>query len=141
MGINSYELLLPKECRLHPVFHCDLLSHATSSTSLRPHQVEIDEGDHEEYAVGFISDVKIDNCRRRRGPYLQFSTHFVSFDILEWMLLEQVDDCEQLSIFLNTEKWDVFSSSKDYLEFVAKYPMRNIVVRKYIVLIVLFNFY
>jgi hypothetical protein len=37
VGIDSHKLLLPKGCRLHPVFHCDLLSHATSSTSLRPH--------------------------------------------------------------------------------------------------------
>ena len=37
VGINSYKLLLPKGCRLHHVFHCDLLSHATSSTFLRPH--------------------------------------------------------------------------------------------------------
>jgi len=54
----------------------------------------------------------------------------VSFDIPEWLLLEQVDDCEQLSIFLNTEKWIVFSLGKDYLEFVAKYSMMNIVVHK-----------
>jgi len=84
------------------VFHCDLSSHATSSTSLRPHRAEI-KGDHEEYAVDFISDVRIDISPRRRGPYLHFLTHYVSFDIHEWMLLEQVDDCEQLSIFLNTE--------------------------------------
>jgi hypothetical protein len=50
MDINSYKVLIPKGCRLHPVFHCDLLSYATSSTSRRPHQVEI-QGDHEEYAV------------------------------------------------------------------------------------------
>jgi hypothetical protein len=98
VGINSYTFLLPKGCRLHPVFHCDLLSHATSSTSLRPHQAEI-EGDHEKHTVDFISDVKIDNWPRRRGPYLQFFTHFVSFDILEWMLLEHVDDCEQCLFF------------------------------------------
>jgi hypothetical protein len=48
----------------------------------------------------------------------------VSFDIPEWMILEQVDDCEQLSIFINTEKLNVFSLGKNYLEFVAKYPMR-----------------
>ncbi len=30
------------------------------------------------------------------GPYLQFLTHFVSFDIPEWLLLEQVDECELL---------------------------------------------
>ena len=63
VGINSYKLLLPKGCRLHPVFHCDLLSHALTSTSLRPHQAEI-EGDHEEYAVDYISDVKIDKAVR-----------------------------------------------------------------------------
>jgi hypothetical protein len=38
VGIYSYKLLIPKGCRLHHVFHCDLLSHASSSTSLRPHQ-------------------------------------------------------------------------------------------------------
>ena len=79
--INSYKLLLPKGCRLYHVLHCDLLSHATSSTFLRPHQDEI-EGDHEEYSFDFISDVKIDNWPRR-DPYLQFLTHFVSFDISE----------------------------------------------------------
>jgi len=53
------------------------------------------------------------------------------FNIPEWMLLEQVDDCEQLSIFLSNEKWNVFSLGKDYLEFVAKYPMiDNIIVHK-----------
>jgi len=61
-------------------FHCDVLSHATSSISHRPHQAEI-EGDHEEYADDFISNVKIDNLPRRRGPYLQFWTHFMSLDI------------------------------------------------------------
>ncbi len=70
---------------------------------------------------------------------MQFLTHFVSFDIPEWMKLEQVDDCEQLSIFLNTEKWNVFSLGKDYLEFVAKYPMRNTVVYKYFVCLFLFD--
>ncbi len=71
-------LLLPKGCRLHPVFICDLLSHASTSTSLRPHKIEI-EGDHEDSAIGFIVDVKIDNCPRRRGPYLQFLIHFCVF--------------------------------------------------------------
>ena len=129
VGLNSYKLMLPKGCRLRPVFHCDLLSHATSTTSLRPLQAKI-EGDHEEYDVDFFSDVKNINLPRMSGPYLQSLTHFVSFNILEWMLLEQVDDCEQLSIFLNTEKYNVFSLDKDYLEFVAKFPMRNIVVHK-----------
>jgi hypothetical protein len=58
---------------------------------LRPHQSK-NEGDHEEYAVDYISDVKIDNWSIRRGLYLQFLTHFASFDMPEWLLLEQVDD-------------------------------------------------
>ena len=85
------------------MFHYDLLLHALSSTSLRPHQAEI-EGDHGEYAVDYIYDVKIDNWPRSRGPYIQFLTHFVSFDMPKWLLLEQVGDCEQLSIFLGSEK-------------------------------------
>ena len=114
---------------MHPVCHCDLLSLASSSTSVRPHQVEI-EGDHEEYAIGFISDVKIDNWPRRRGPYLQFLTHFVAFDIPELLLLEQVYDCEQLSIFIASEKWNIFSKVKEYLDFANKFPMRTVIVDK-----------
>ena len=56
----------------------------------------------------------------------------MSFDIHEWMILEQVDDSEQLSIFLRSKKWNVFSLGKDYLEFVAKNPMNNIFIHKYI---------
>ena len=85
------------------MFHCDLFSHDSSSTSLRPHQAKI-EGDHEEYAFEYISNVKIDKWPRRSVPYLQLLTHFVSFDILEWLLLEQVDDCEQLSTFWGQRK-------------------------------------
>ena len=80
------------------MLHCDLLSHASSSTSLRHHQAK-NEGDHEDYAADYISDVNVDNWPRRRGSYLQLLTHFMSFDIPEWLLLEQVDDCEHLSIF------------------------------------------
>jgi len=67
VGFNCYKILLSKECRLHLVFYFDMLSHASSSTSLRPRQPEI-EGDHGEYAVDYISDVKIDNWPRMRGP-------------------------------------------------------------------------
>ena len=102
--------MLPKGCRLHPVFHSDLLSHASSSISLRPHHAE-NEGDHEEYAIDFIIDVNIDNWARRRDPYLQFLTHFVSFDIPEWLLLKQVDECEQLSILLKKNRRNYKCSS------------------------------
>ncbi len=106
-----------------------LLSHASSSTLLRPHHAEI-EGGHEEYALDYISDVKIDNWPRRRGPYLQFLTHFVSFDILESLLLEQVDDCEQLLNFLGSEKWNHFSKGKYYLDFRNKFSMIFFFVNK-----------
>ena len=64
VGIISYKLLLPDSFRLHQVFHCDILSHPTTSTSLRPHQAEI-EGDIEEYAINFIDDVKMYTWPRR----------------------------------------------------------------------------
>ena len=70
VDINSYKLLLPKGCRLHPLFHCDVLSYASSATSLRHHHAKI-ERDHEKYAIDFISDVKIDNYPRRKDYYLQ----------------------------------------------------------------------
>ena len=54
--MTSYRLLLPDGCRLHPVFHCDLLSQSTITTSLRPHQAET-EGDMEEYAINYIDYV------------------------------------------------------------------------------------
>jgi hypothetical protein len=69
--MNSYKVVLPKGCRRHRVFQCDLLFRVSSPASLRPHQAEI-EGDHGEYSVDYISDVKIDILPRRRGPYLQF---------------------------------------------------------------------
>jgi hypothetical protein len=96
---------------------------------LRSHQAQV-EGDQEEYAIDHIYNVKIDNYPRRRGPYLQFLTHFVSFDIHEWLLLEQVDDCELLSIFLGSEKWNIVSKGKDYLDFAEKFPMRIAIVNK-----------
>jgi hypothetical protein len=129
VGMTSYKLLLPDGCRLHPVFHCDLLSQSTTTTSLRPHQAEI-EGDMEEYAINYIDDVKLDTWPRRRGLYLQFLTYFINFDTPEWMLLEQVDDCEELSKFLSSEKWTNFSLGKVYLDFVSKYPKRIVILDK-----------
>jgi hypothetical protein len=99
VGLKSYKLKLPQGCRLHPVFHCDLLYKAYNSSPLRHQLVKI-ESDHNEYAIDFISDTKADNWPHRRGLYLQFFAHFVGYDVIEWMLLEQVDDCEHLSVFL-----------------------------------------
>ena len=46
------------------------------------------------------------------------------------MLLEQVDDCEELSKFLSSEKWRIFSLGEGYLDFVSKYPKRFIILDK-----------
>ena len=54
----------------------------------------------------------------------------MSFDIPEWLLLELVDDCEQLSIFGGNEKWNKFFKGKDYLDFANKFPMRIVIVHK-----------
>jgi hypothetical protein len=62
----------------------------------------------------------------------------VSFDIPEWLLLEQVNDCEQLSIFLDSEKWNNFSKGVN-LDFVDTFPTRKLIVDKYT--IVWINFY
>ena len=61
---------------------------------------------------------------------MHFLTHCVSFDIPEWLLLEQVDDCEQLSIFIASEKWNFFFKETEYLHFENKFPMRAVIVDK-----------
>jgi len=107
VGLKSYKLKLPPRCMLHPVFHCDLRSKASNSTPLRLQPVEI-ESDHNEYAIDFISDAKVNSWPCRRGLYLQFLTHFVGYDVPEWMLLEPVDDCKQLSALLSSNVWAQF---------------------------------
>ncbi len=117
VGLKSYRIKLPQGCRLYPVFHCDLLSKTSNSTPLRHRLAEI-ENNHNEYATDFISNAKVDNRPNRRGLYLQFLTHFVGYDVLEWMLLDQVDDCKHLSIFyhrtfgLNSSKHNHIFNSK-----------------------------
>ena len=54
----------------------------------------------------------------------------MSFDISGWLLLEQVDDCEQLSSFLGSKKWITFSKGKDYVDFANKFPRRIVIVDK-----------
>ena len=60
VGLKSYRIKLPLGCRIHPVFHCDLLSKASNSTPLR-HRPAKTESDHNEYAINFISDAKVDS--------------------------------------------------------------------------------
>ena len=51
------------------------------------HQLVGIERDHNEYAIDYISDVKLDNWPNRRGLDLQSLPHFVGYDVPEWMLL------------------------------------------------------
>jgi hypothetical protein len=57
-------------------------------------------------------------------------TYFINFEHPEWMLLEQVDDCEELSKFLSSEKCTSFPLGKVYMDFVSKYLKRIIIVDK-----------
>ena len=66
VGLKSYKLKLPLGCRLHPVFHCDLLSIAYNPTPWHQKPSEI-ESNHNEYAIDHISDVKIGIWPNLRG--------------------------------------------------------------------------
>ena len=111
------------------MFHCDLLSKASNYTPLRHQPAEI-ESDHNEYAIDYISDVKIGNWFSRRGSYLQLLTDSVGYNVPEWILLEQVDDCEQLSVFLSSDVWYHFSQAHPYVQFQTKHPDRDVDLQK-----------
>ena len=127
--MKSYRLKLPPGCRLYPVFHCYLLSKASNSTPLRHRPANIESG-HNEYAIDFISDAKVDNWPNRRGLYLQFLTYFVGYDVPEWMLLEQMYDCEQLSVFLSSYVWAQFSQTQAYVQFKTRHLARDVDLHK-----------
>jgi len=59
-----------------------------------------------------------------------FLTYFVNFGTPEWMLLEQVDDYEELTKFVQSKQWNPFSLEKAYLDFFAQSPKRNLVIDK-----------
>ena len=46
------------------------------------------------------------------------------------MLLEQVDDCEQLSLFLSSDVWAQFSQTQSYIQFKARHPARDVDLHK-----------
>ena len=99
------------------------------STPLRHRHVEI-ESDHNEYAINYISDSKVENLPNRRGLYVQFLTYFVGYDGLEWMLLEQVDDCEKLFVFLSSNVWAQFSQTQIYVQFKTRSLARDVNLHK-----------
>ena len=129
VSLKSYRLKLTQGCRIYPVFHCDLFSKASTSTPLRHRPAKI-ESDHTKYAIDFISDVKVDNWPNRLCLYLQFLAHFVGYDIPEWMLLEQVDNCKQLSVFLSSHVWAQYSQTQSYMQFKTRHLARDVDLQK-----------
>jgi len=118
IGLKSYKLN-----------QCDLLSKASISTPLRHQPAEIGSDD-DEYANDLIFDAKVDNWPNRRGLYFQFFTHFVGYDVTEWMLLEQVDDCEQLFVLISSNVWAQFSQTQAYVQFKTQHLARDVDLHK-----------
>ncbi len=46
------------------------------------------------------------------------------------MLLEQVDDCEQLSVFLSSDVWAQFSQTQSYIQFKTRHHARDVDFKK-----------
>ena len=46
------------------------------------------------------------------------------------MLLEQVDTCEQLFVFLSSNVWAQFSQTQAYIQFKARHPARDVDLQK-----------
>ncbi len=46
------------------------------------------------------------------------------------MLLEPVDDCEQLSVFLASDVWAQFSQTQSYIQFKARHLTRDVDLQK-----------
>ena len=61
----------------------------------------------------------------------KFLYNFVGYDVPEWMLLEQVDDCEQLFVFLSSHTWAQFSQTQTYVQLKAnKHLARDVDLQK-----------
>jgi len=46
------------------------------------------------------------------------------------MLLEQVDDCEHLSVFLSSHVWAHFSQTQAYAQFKTRHHARDVDLHK-----------
>ena len=80
-------------------------------------------------SLGFIYESRTNGCAAK-WKTIAGLTLFMNFDTPEWMLFEQIDECEELSKFLESQKWKTFSQGEIYMRFVEKYPTRNVVINK-----------
>ena len=55
---------------------------------------------------------------------------FVAYDVREWMLLEQVDDGEQLSLLVSLDMWAQFSQTQAFVQFKTRHPARDVDLHK-----------
>jgi hypothetical protein len=46
------------------------------------------------------------------------------------MLLEQVNDCDHLSVFLSSDVWSQFSQTQSYIQFKARHLARDVDLQK-----------
>ena len=50
------------------------------------------------------------------------------------MLLEQVDDCEQLFVFLSSNVWAQFTETQSNMQFKTRHPARDVDLQKWIII-------
>ena len=54
----------------------------------------------------------------------------MGYDVPRGMLLEQVDDCEQLFVFLSLDVWAQFSQTQSYMQFKTRHLSRDVDLQK-----------
>ena len=69
--------------------------------------------------------------KTKSGLYLQFLAHFVGYDVPEWVLLEQVDDCEQIYVFLSSDAWAQFSQTQACVQFKTRHLSHDVDLHRY----------
>ena len=107
------------------MLHCNLLSKGSNPTSLRQQPVEI-ERDQNDFAIDYISDVKVNKWPSRRGLYLQLLICRVVIMLLNgcywntWMSVINFP-CLSHQMFGHT-----FPQTRAYVQFKTRHPTRDV---------------
>jgi len=109
VGGRSYRLNLPRNHKLHPVFHVDVLSKAYSDQPLRQ-LIEVADDNTVEHAVDKILEVKLDRWPGLRGPRLLFlvkwtDVHQPAYEVYEQDNTDGLEGALALDEFLKTPAW------------------------------------